>query len=164
MDNKTTMNLSSIHEEQDIRDELPWEEREEEQVHVWRQQSTELSRQHGLNSKRHKKMHRCISVPSILIPIIGGSLGSLPIVPAEVQLYMNAGLLLVTGVLVALNTFFNFAKKHTQHSEYENRYLELVDVIDREMVKPKRFRPPCDVFLEAVSRQMARLKAGAPDL
>ena len=142
------------------REELKWEEREETQIGLWRDQSQVQSRLHGLRAKRCKRFYHMTSVPAVLFPIVGSTLNSFDFMP----LHLDAGLLLVTGCLVAMNTFFNFGKKESDHSEYENRYQELVSTIDKEMVKPKRLRIACDVFLEQVCSQVARLKAGAPGL
>ena len=142
------------------RQELPWENREEKQIELWRDQCSVASRLHALKAKQFKRLYHCTSIPAILLPILGSTFASL----SYQSRYIDAGLLLTTGCLVAINTFFNFGHKQSDHSEYHNRYQELVSNIDKEMVKPKRLRIACDVYLEYVCCKMSRLKAGAPDL
>lgn len=71
-------------------------------------------------------------------------------------------LMLIVGILVGINTFFNFGKQRQSHFEFAGKYAELSLEIGVELCKPKKNRIACDVFLERMSSKFNQLNNNAP--
>ena len=155
----TTEHLSESKD--DDRVELPWEDREEQLVQKIASECTIVSKEHENKAKYNKKLYVAFGLPAMLIPIILAGLNTF--LTKEHELLVSS-LLILSGILTGISQFFNFGKKTQAHFEYASRYSELLLMIDIEMVKPKRFRLACDVFLERVSKCFADLNANAPAL
>lgn len=69
---------------------------------------------------------------------------------------------MVIGILSGINTFFNYGKKENLHNQYQGLYDELACFIQHELVKPKKYRIACDVFLEKINNKMSNLNNHAP--
>ena len=143
----------------DNREELPWEEREENLIKKIAVKCEDFIAKHDRCAKHHKTMFVVFGLPAMLIPIVLAGIN--PFIKNRFELLMS-GLLVCSGVLTGISQFFNFGKKTQAHLEYIGRYSELLLMIEVELVKPKRFRIPCDVFLERVSKQFGDLNANAP--
>lgn len=140
------------------RKELLWENREEELLLKWKNEMYENSSQHRKSGKRFKKLYAIFGVPATLIPIImSGLTPQLEDYPLAQSLLM-----ITTGTLVGISTFFNLGKRFTQHFEYEHRYDELAREIEKELNKPKRHRLACDVYMERIYMKYSGLNASAP--
>jgi hypothetical protein len=139
------------------REEMAWEKREEDMIHKWRNDSLKRSVYHGKKGKRMKKYYILFSLPNCILPLC--------LTPLEGHLVpmVKTLLLIFMGVLSGTATFFNFGKKYSDHLEYENRFDEFVNHIDVTLAKPKKFRPPCDVYLSETQLTYSRLCTMAPD-
>ena len=144
-----------------VRFELPWESREELKINEGKDQSIERKEKHARRSKYFKKLHYAFGMLAIGLPF-AGTLASTVIVTYSKEI--STVILATTTLCSGVNAFFNFGRKCERHSEYENRYDEFANTIDKELSKPRRFRIPCDVCLEYTSTTLARLTAAAPDL
>lgn len=141
--------------------ELLWEDREEKQIRIWRDQAVVRSQSHAKKASHFKHMHYSFGMTSIALPF-AGTIVSTVFLTGSKQI---APILLATTTLVqGMNTMFNFGQKAERHSDYSNRYSELETVIDKELVKPRSMRIACDVFMEHVTATLGRLAGGAPDL
>ena len=145
----------------DNRIELPWEEREEKLVQKIATECKTLTVRHEKKAKQNKKMYVACGLPAMIIPIILAGVNSFLKQEHEI---MVSCLLIFSGILTGISQFFNFGKKTQAHFEFAGRYAELLLTIEIEMVKPKRFRLACDVFLERVSKSYADLNNNAPVL
>ena len=92
------------------RKELLWESREEELLRKWMLEMYESSKKQGMKAKRTKKIYALIGVPATLLPIILSGLTSVEIDPL-----VNSLLMITTGSLIGISTFFNLGKKFSQH-------------------------------------------------
>lgn len=142
------------------RKELPWEEREEKLLSKWMVEMYDISNKHKFNGKKYKKLYSLFSIPSTLIPL---GLSSLSVQLEDYPLIQSI-LMLLTGSLVGVSTFFNLGSRFTKHFEYEHRYEELAREIEKELRKPKRYRIQCDVYMERIYMSYCSLNARAPNV
>jgi len=140
------------------RKELLWEHREEELLTKWKDELYGNSKQHRKSGKKFKKLYAIFGVPATLIPIIMSGLTN----QLEDYSLTQSLLMITTGTLVGISTFFNLGKRFAQHFEYEHRYDELAREIEKELKKPKRHRLACDVYMEKIYLKYSGLNARAP--
>ena len=143
------------------RTEMPWESKQEQFILKIKEQCDELSKQHEIVSKSHKKRYIRYSVPSIVLPIVFGAVSNF--IPTEYD-FVSGVALSVTGILTGINTFFNHGRKCERHNEYSGRFAELAGYISTELCKPKKYRVQLDVYLERVTRKFNDLNNSAPML
>lgn len=148
---------SSDSNDDENRKELLWESREEELLQKWMEEMIINSKKQGLRARKTKKLYACLGVPATLLPIVLSGLSSLNIDPL-----INSLLMIVTGSLIGVSTFFNLGKKFAQHFEYEHKYDELSRELQKELRKPKRHRIACDVYMEKIYMTYNGLNARAP--
>jgi hypothetical protein len=72
--------------------------------------------------------------------------------------------MMLSGLFSGISMFFNFGKKTELHSNYSNKYFELANEIDSELIKPKRFRVACDVYMERTKLRYNSLCKHSPAL
>ena len=114
------------------RKELLWEHRQEELLNKWMKEMYINSKKQGIKARQVKILYALVGVPATLIPIILSGLTSL-----EVEPLVSSLLMITTGSLIGISTFFNLGKKFAQHFEYEHKYDELARELEKELKKPK---------------------------
>jgi len=139
------------------RKELLWEHRQEELLNKWMKEMYINSKKQGIKARQVKILYALVGVPATLIPIILSGLTSL-----EVEPLVSSLLMITTGSLIGISTFFNLGKKFAQHFEYEHKYDELARELEKELKKPKRHRTACDVYMEKIYMTYNGLNARAP--
>jgi hypothetical protein len=142
------------------RKELPWENREEKLLLSWCENCKKRSKEHDVRGKKNKIKFAVFGIPSILIPIILGGFAS--VVPCHSIIY-SVGMML-SGLFSGVSMFFNFAKKTELHFQFSTKYFELANEIDSELIRPKRFRVACNVYMERTKLQYNSLCRNAPTL
>ena len=60
--------------------------------------------------------------------------------------------MMLSGVFIGVSTFFNFGRKTQAHSEYSNKFYELVNEINSELTKPKKNRIDAGVYIEKIKQ------------
>ncbi len=140
------------------RKELLWEKRQEIIFNQWKDDMIEKSVKHGKKGKIFKKRFSILMIPATLLPIVMSGLAS---VLVDYPLVIS-GASILTGVLTGLNGFFNYGSKYEKHFNFENQYLTLSREIVKELSKPKRHRPACDVYYEKIMNEMNKLDESAP--
>ena len=140
------------------RKELLWETREEDLLKKWMDEMYICSKKQGIKAKHTKKLYALFGVPATLLPIILSGLTSL-----EIEPLVNSLLMITTGSLIGISTFFNLGKKFAQHFEYEHKYDELARELEKELQKPKRHRIACDLYMEKIYMTYNGLNARAPN-
>lgn len=148
---------SSNSKDDEHRKELLWETREEELLKDWMEEMKINSIKQGKKARQTKKLYALVGVPATLIPIVLSGLTSL-----EIEPLVNSLLMITTGSLIGISTFFNLGKKFAQHFEYEHKYDELARELEKELKKPKRHRIACDVYMEKIYMTYNGLNARAP--
>ncbi len=140
------------------RKELLWEHREEDFLKKITSACEKQSKLHRIKGKLFKKLYSAFGVPSMLIPIV---LSGLTDQLHDYKLVQSL-LMIATGTLTGISTFFNFGKKYQEHFDYENKYAGLAGDISTELCKPKRHRIACDVYLERIRLLYSNLNTNAP--
>ena len=148
---------SSNSKDDESRKELLWESREEDLLKMWMEEMKINSLKQGKKARETKKLYALFGVPATLVPIVLSGLSSLEIDPL-----VNSLLMIMTGSLIGISTFFNLGKKFAQHFEYEHKYDELARELEKELKKPKRHRIACDVYMEKIYMTYNGLNARAP--
>tara|TARA_R110000823_G_C15786269_1_gene485657 strand:+ start:112 stop:606 length:495 start_codon:yes stop_codon:yes gene_type:complete len=142
------------------RKELLWERREETLLKKWANDCLNRSLQHDEKGKKNKILFSIFGIPTMLIPIILGGVGS--VVPCH-SLSYSLGIM-GTGLFSGISMFFNFGKKEQLHFEYQNKFFELFNEIEAELSKPKKHRIACDVYLEKIKQTYGNYCSLSPTL
>ena len=140
------------------RKELLWERREEILLSKWSKSMINSSKEHYIKGKRTKKINNTLNVVTILISLSSSifktELDKIPL--------LSHSIMYMTSALIGITSFFNLSKRQEQHFQYEQKYKELSNEIDKEMAKPKRHRIACDVYLQKIMSEMNKLDSSAP--
>lgn len=141
-----TPNSNNSSKDDPNRRELLWDKREELIFREWIKHSKEKVDFHTSKAKSCKNRNACLSIPTILIPIISSGLsGILPCSSME-----NSILMMIVGILNCIDTFFDYGRLREKHEVFSNRYFSLITEVETELSKPKRDRVACDLYLEKI--------------
>ncbi len=143
----------------DRRLDLPWTEEIEQELMSIRADCLDTASKHENARNRCKCRYTLFGLPSMLIPLITGGIGSYITVEYE---YVRSIALIATAVNTTIVQFFNFGQKQSRHNESAGRYAELADTIKMELSKPVMFRISCDVFMERVFVKLQNINSTAP--
>ena len=141
--------------------DMPWTDVIEQELLDLEGRCVEYSQSHTCAMKTAKCRYTVFGLPSMLIPLVTGGIGSY--IPVEYE-WISSTALILTAINSAIIQFFNFGNKQNKHSEVSNRYTELAGMIKIELAKPKTFRISCDVFMERITVKYQNLQKSAPDL
>ena len=141
-----------------LREEELWTTESEKFLIEWMTAMCVKSKAHDKSYKKFKKYNNVLALPTILLPLIlsplTGYITDFPII--------SSLMLISTGVLSGINSFFNFSKKSQQNNEYSNLYAQLAREIKIEVRRPSRFRMPVDKFSERIYQKYSALDASSP--
>jgi hypothetical protein len=141
--------------------DMPWTKVIEQELVQLEERCLDYSQSHTRAMKRAKCRYTVFGLPSMLIPLVTGGIGSY--IPTQYE-WISSTALIVTAINSAIIQFFNFGNKQNKHSEASNRYTELAGMINMELAKPDPFRISCDVFVERITVKYQNLQNSAPDL
>lgn len=154
--------LSIDDDEYDVDDaerrELLWSKTQEDYIIKIKLNCKLQSEKHYRTGKKQQKLYDILSIPPIILPII---MSGLTDVSKEFPL-VNTFCFITVGVLSAMNSFLNLGKNSQENFDYESKFTELVNEINLELVKPKKYRIACDVFLERVTLKYNQLVKDEP--
>lgn len=153
------LDISPESTDDENRRELMWEKREEDLLVKWKNDMCNKSIEQGKSARKIKKLYSVLGLPATLLPIIMSGLTK----QLEEYEILQSLLMIATGSLIGISTFFNLGKKTALHFEYEHKYSELALTIDKELTKPKKYRIALDVFLENISLKYIALDERAPN-
>ena len=139
--------------------DLLWEDREEAIVSQWTSLCSERSGAHRKAAQSQRTRHRVFGALAIFTPIIFSGVTQYHTEPAVTMIGF-----VLTGLTSAMNTFFNFSQKMTEHFDYAARYEEMGREISVEVCKPRRFRGACDVFMARCEMKLNALTRNGPTL
>lgn len=139
------------------RKELLWESREEALLLDIQNKCKESAAHHTKTGKRKKLWYTLCGVPATILPLVTATLTQMGVAMDTITC-----LVLVSGILTGVNTFFNFGKQRQCHFDHAGKYDELSMDIGLELCKPKRNRVACDVFLYACSSRFNNINGTAP--
>ena len=69
-----------------------------------------------------------------------------------------------SSLLSGVQSLFNFGGAYIAHSEYSAKYEDFQREMRTELIKPKAFRQPCDVYLRSCEMTLNAFTRAAPDL
>lgn len=69
-----------------------------------------------------------------------------------------------SSLLSGIQTLFNFGGAYIAHNEYSAKYEDFKREMVTELIKPKAFRQPCDVYLRSCEMTLNAFTRSAPDL
>lgn len=142
------------------RQELKWNASEEGLIERWSDDCIQRSVGHGKKAKFMKKWYIGLGIPTTLIPILMSGLTTNVDVPGWV---LTVGLI-TSGMLSGVSSFMNFGQKYAKHGEYEQRFAELHNSMNKELAKPMAFRTAADAYMESCLGAYNRTCSNSPDL
>jgi hypothetical protein len=153
-------NELSISIDDESRKILPWSKYEEQLLKKWGSDCRHRSGNHDSKGASNKIKYATFGIPTILIPIILGGFSS--VFPCHSLVYGVA--MMCSGAISAVNMFFNFGRKSEVHYNFACMYFELSNEIESELIKPKKFRMSCSVYVEKIKHKYNNLLKQAPAL
>jgi len=141
------------------RREMSWTNQIEERLTLISEEASDKSIQHTRHAKCKKKLYYISSTVSIIIPFVITFVNAIN----DTQQYkhnfelFNIVLIMISGMVNGLNTFFNFGKKHSDHDIAATRYEELKTEIDTVLIIKRRYRHPADVTLKNFTNNIESL-------
>jgi len=157
----TPKKFIEISESSDVsREEMKWNEKNSDLLRNWSKNCKEALLAHEVKAKKYKKLYAIFGLPSILIPI---SVGIMQPYLQENDLIVSL-LMVLTGSLSGINTFFDFSRKRSKHLEANAKYSELHIQIQSILAIPKRNREAADVSITKILYQLNSINNMAPPL
>jgi len=138
--------------------EMMWDLKNSGLIQKWADDARKQSKLHGICARKNKHKFVVISIPTMVVPVLVGSLNSYL---SDYQI-IQCLLMLCSGFLSVIQTIFNYGKKSEKHFSFESLYGELANQIDAELIKGKKHRQQADVFLEHTLNRVNALNGSAP--
>ena len=138
--------------------EMLWDHKSSSLVRTYSENAKKQSKLHGISARRNKRKFIIISIPTMIVPVLTGTLRAYL---AEYPL-IQCLLMLFSGLLSVIQTVFNYGKKSEKHFNFEASYGELANRIDFELIKGKKHRQQADVFLCDTLNRVNALNSNAP--
>ncbi len=130
-------------------------------LNLWLETAREKSEAHNIMGRRFKLKHEVVGLPAYVLPIAYSPLSGLFADEENIK-YANVFVLVTSGLLSSVYTFFDFGRKSQRHFDYEARYSDLVTTIMVEMSKRREIRIRADRFIEMIQSKIDNLGANAP--
>ena len=142
------------------RTEMSWSDKVEERLVLIASESKELGMLHNVSSTYNKYFYYSSSTISIIIPFIITFINAVNELSPSRNNYemLNIILVMVSGVVNALNTFMSFGKRQSEHTIASIRYYELVTEIDNVLTIKRKYRTAADVTLRQFTTQLESLQ------
>jgi len=141
------------------REEVLWETRNQDLLKKWGVECKTLCKQHKTKAKKNKRMYVIVALPCMIIPITSS------IIQPHIQnQFVLSILMLITGVLSTVNTFFNFSAKREKHNEADRLYEELSLGIDEILATKKKHRQAADITLRTTLLKLNHISSISPPL
>ena len=155
-----TEELNSESSKDNERLDEQWRDKNELYFQRMKNELLNKSKSHDIISHKNKKLYIYSNIPSIIIPII---LTNFALFLKNNDLILSIGMSLV-AIINGLNALLNFSKKTEIHNVYAGKYAELVDEINKVLIRSKKYREPFDVILERITMKKNNLDNNAPYL
>ena len=141
--------------------EQPWTRSEENILNDICRECVIASEQHSRSEHRCKRRYLCMSIPSVLIPILLEAANSL-----VGETFATYAFPIGMGAVATLNglmTILAYAQRKERHSSTVHSYRQMADDIAILLNTPRRYRPPADTMLESYRLKFSHINAMAPD-
>jgi len=140
------------------RQEMPWNQSTTLLIEDYISTAGQRSKDHDTAAKRFKYLNVVSSIPGIILPLVVAGLGT------HIPPTATSGVLIISGVASAINSFMGFGTKSKSHFEFSARYEEFANNFKRTLAIDPKYRNPCDVTTCSATNLFNRLLAGAPPL
>jgi len=127
----------------------------------WLNEAKENSKAHNIKGRSFKKKHEWFGLPATLLPIVYSPIAGLLAGQPGTEI-ASVAVLVLTGILSGVYTFFDFGRKSQKHFDYEARYSDLYTTIVVELSKKRELRIKVDRFVEMIQSKIDNLGANAP--
>lgn len=157
-----------------VRLELPYDDSCEQLLESWLSRARKSSEVHDEAGYHFKALHRKFELPPIILNLFLAPtsliLGNVHLGGLDAALggglslgtIMTSLLTLFAGILAGIGSFNDAKTKSNQHFDISARYFDICTDIETELVKPRPFRVPADVFLAKTQQQIDSANARAP--
>lgn len=142
-----------------MRVEMMWAKKQETYLTNIAQECNLLSKTHERLGRRYRRFYMALSVPSVVLPLVIGTIETLD----KNVMLVTVGMTCVS-ILSGLSTFLDFGRKSESHYTSEQDYSDLESEITLTLVKPRAFRIPADVFLERVNHRFSTIHRTSPNI
>ena len=154
---RTSTNETS--EDNPERMELLWTERQEALFRKWQNLCLDRGEEHALSATKNKWRYRVLGLLMVVVPATLGGVTQVYSPPWLLALGFTA-----SSFLSGVQTLFNFGGAYIAHNEYSAKYEDFKREMVTELIKPKAFRQPCDVYLRSCEMTLNAFTRSAPDL
>lgn len=145
--------------------EEPWNDEHEKFLKNVRKEAYKQAKDHKHCGFTYQCWYNLFGLPTVIIPILMTPFNMIfaqqkyDDCDDETQImstaeYINAFSFLVIGIFTSITQFFKFAERYQLHFQFENVYNDIKTDIDTELVKSRKFRSPCDVFIAKIQMRM----------
>ncbi len=139
-----------------LRNEVLWDEKNENQLLKWQKDINERISPHILKSKKYKFLYHLFVLPTVIIPLFVGVLSTY-INQCKYASAIIAVLMLLNAILSASAIFFKFNKKDVDHSNAACLYDKMKLDLEHLLCLHKRDRPAADVTMLEYKMKLQRL-------
>jgi hypothetical protein len=144
------------------RKEMLWDERNENFLKDIQRKAIEQANNQLKKAKHKRYLYIFFSIPCIVIPLLLSILNNV-VIDKNIMLYVNTISLVINVICSSINTFMNYGKMIEQHCLFKNKFNELYINIQSELMKPKKNRAACDMYIEGIKSQFNSLCNYSPD-
>ena len=148
-------------ESNEVRVEEEYTEHSEALLKHWLEETKTKSEAHNKKGKENKKKHEWTALPATIIPIIYSPISGLLAKENGIEI-ANVTVLIFTGILSGVHSFFDFSKKAERHFRYEALYADLGTNILVELSKKRELRIRADRFIEQIQARIDQYNSAAP--
>jgi hypothetical protein len=134
-------------------------------ISKWKEQIEKLSHIHQESAYITKTRYYRLAIPSIIIPfvmtLVSQNLYTDNANPGHI---VDGVAFMLTSVLSGLTVFLRYGQTYEEHFQTSTRYVDIVNRIDSELARKRKFRTPSDVFITEMKCKIDFLNEDAPDL
>ena len=149
---------NSINEEDLIIKPMMWTKSVENIIKEWYLGSSIKSHKHARSNIKFNRMFNFLSIINIIIPLI--SVFILSLTDCNDVFYLST--LLLSSIVSSIVIFIDPSKKANEHKHYMNKYNELINDINSELVKPLFYRISAELFMQKTLHRYNHLNSIAP--
>ena len=142
-------------------EEEAWHRSTEAQIHTWRTAAKHAAILHETSGYHYKKRKLQYSLIPIILPFM-----MTPLTP-HIDMFEYGAMIIavmfsIIGVFTGLNTFFAPGEQMQRHFNASSNYADIVDDVDSEMHRYRKYRVAADVFVMKIKLKSAQLRQNAP--
>jgi hypothetical protein len=142
-----------------------WTSEIEELIKHWKTQTEKLSHIHQESGYINKTRYYRLAIPSILIPFVMTLVSQVLYTGTNDPAHIVDGVMfMTTSILSALTMFFNYNQISEIHFQTSARYTDIINRIDSELARRRKFRTPSDVLITELKCRIESLVGNAPQL